>query len=335
MPLYAKILIILGSILIFGLLGFIIYNQQESAKRQAAIESQIVLQKELVDKIVRSQSEYTSKKDLEEFIKNNGIALSAVKKDLDKLNAQVDSMNIILITSSAQKVTNLASSSTGPENPDPVVPMCKDGTPCPNADPFGYLKVQQNRTLFEDFGQLKLPIGSVGFSAWKDKPWTLDIKGREYNIATVVGKDENQRSYFYNKVTVNIDGTNYELPIKQALSKQEYPSAKWHWWNPRLFLTSGIGVSVNELSSVSLNMGATVAPISYGKFKNNPDISVMQVGIIYQTKSQKPALLINPINFNIGKVLSLNVINNTYVGPSVQLDITKNIFAGINVSVGL
>ena len=97
MPLYAKILIILGSVLIFGLLGFIIYNQQESAKRQIAIESQIVLQKELVDKIVRSQSEYTSKKDLEEFIKNNGIALSAVKKDLDKLNAQVDSMNIILV----------------------------------------------------------------------------------------------------------------------------------------------------------------------------------------------------------------------------------------------
>ena len=207
MPLYAKILIILGSILIFGLLGFIIYNQKESAQRQLAIEAQIVQQKELVDKIVRSQSEYTSKKDLEEFIKNNGVSLTAVKKDLDKLNAQVEAMNIIIVASNSQRITNLSSSSTGPENPDPpVVSICKDGTPCPNADPFGYLRLQQNRTLSEDFGELKLPIGSVGFSAWKDKPWSIDIKGREYKVSSVIGVDPNQRTYVYNKVSVTIDG---------------------------------------------------------------------------------------------------------------------------------
>lgn len=333
MPLYAKILIILGSVLIFGLLGFIIYNQQESAKRQIAIESQIVLQKELVDKIVRSQSEYTSKKDLEEFIKNNGISLTAVKKDLDKLNAQVDAMNIILVASNSQKVTNLASSSTGPENPDPpVVSICKDGTPCPNADPFGYLKAQQNRTLFEDFGQLKLPIGSVGFSAWKDKPWTIDIKGREYKISSVIGTDSNQRTYFYNKVSVSVDGQNYDLPIKQAITKQEYPEAKWNWWNPRLFLGIDAGISLNSLSpQVIPNL--TLGVFSYGKYNNQPDFSALQVGAGISTISQKLQLVVTPISYNIGNHLPL--IKNTYIAPSLHIDTDKNISTLLGIKVGL
>ena len=333
MPLYAKILIILGSILIFGLLGFIIYNQKESAQRQLAIEAQIVQQKELVDKIVRSQSEYTSKKDLEEFIKNNGVSLTAVKKDLDKLNAQVEAMNIILVASNSQKVTNLPSSSTGPENPDPpVVSICKDGTPCPNADPFGYLRLQQNRTLSEDFGELKLPIGSVGFSAWKDKPWSIDIKGREYKVSSVIGVDPNQRTYVYNKVSVTIDGQNYDLPIKQAITKQQYPSASWSWWNPRLFLGIDGGMSLNPISpqvTPSISLGIS----SYGKYIDKPDFSIIQIGAGISATSQKPQLLITPVSYNIGNHIPL--IKNTYVAPSLHIDTDKNISTMLGLRVGL
>jgi hypothetical protein len=325
--------IILCIITIFGLLGFIIFNQIETNKRQVAIESQIVKQKELLDGIVRSQNEFTSKKDLEEFIKDNNINLKAIKEDLSKLKGDVYAINIAIIGSLGQKGTNIPTSNTGPKNPDPIPkPKCPDGTVCPNIDPFGYLAQQQNLDLDEDFGTTKVPIGSVGFSAWKDKPWSIDIKPREYNIATVVGKDENQRSYFYNKVTVNVDGKPHDLPIKSATTKEEYPEDKWNFWNPRLFVGVDGGVGVNPVEgkfTPSVNLGI----MSYGKYSNQPDFSVLEVGAGFDAISKKPQLILTPAAYNVGKHIPL--MNNMYVGPSVQVGTDANVSVMLGVRVGL
>ncbi len=320
-------------ITIFSLLVLIIFNQIESNKKQLAIEQQIVNQKELLDGIVRSQSEYMSKKDLESFIKDNNLNLKAIKSDLDKLKADVVAINIVLVGSLGQKGSNIPSSSTGPKNPDPIPePKCPDGTVCPNIDPFGYLKSQQNLSLNEDFGTVKVPIGSVGFSAWKDKPWNIDIKPREYNIASVVGKDENQRHYFYNKVTVNVDGESHELPIKSAATKEEYPEAKWSIWNPRLFVGVDGGVGVNPVEgkfTPSINLGI----MSYGQYKNQPDFSVLQFGAGFDAVSKTPQLIVSPGAYNVGKHIPF--MTNMYVGPSVHVGTDANVSVMMGVRVGL
>ena len=328
-----KILVVLSIITIFGLLAFIAFNQIANNKKQLAIESQIVKQKELLDGIVRSQSEYSAKKDLEQFIKDNNINLKAIKEDLAKLKADVNAVNIILVASVGQKAYNMPSSSIGPSNPNPAIDSkCKDGTPCPNPDAYGYLKTQQNLDLNEDFGKIKVPVGTVAFSAWQPNPWSIDIKPRDYTILSVVGKDENQRNYFYNKVTVTVAGKSHELPIKSAITKEEYPEAKWSFWNPRLFIGVDGGAGINPIVgkfTPSVNLGI----MSYGQYKNQPDFSVLGVGVGIDTVSRVPQVSLTPAAYNLGKHIPL--MTNMYIGPSVHVGTDANVSVMLGVRVGL
>lgn len=324
MTLSTKILIWIGGVVLVGALGFIIYKQIENSNRQLAIESAIVEQKQLIDGIVRSQSQWTTQEDLKKFITDSGVNLKAIQKDLDKLHAEVSAVNVIVSNSIGQQQNNVPSINPGPNNPNPIDPN--------NPDPFGYNQSQQNLSLNEDFGTIKVPLGSVGFSAWQEKPWSLNIKARDYQVASVIGTDENQRSYVYNKFTVKVDGKNYEIPIKTAITKQEYPTAKWSFWNPRLFIgiDGGIGLTpIRGEFTPSLDIGIML----YGRYKTQPDFSILEVGVGYGTISKKPQLVITPVSYNFGKHIPL--MNNAYIGPSLHIGTDGNvgIMAGLRVAL--
>jgi len=324
MSLSTKILIWLGGILLVGALGFIIYTQIQISKRQEAIEQNVVAQKLLVDGIVRSQSTWATRDDVEKFIKDNGLNLKAIQEDLDKLHAEVSSINVAIASSKGQIGTHIPTTPGPVINPGPIDPK--------NPDPYGYMKRQQTFVLNEDFGSIKIPIGSVGFSAWQKEPWNYDIKARDYKLATVVGTDENQRQYFYNKFTVQTDGKEYVVPIKTATTEQVFPEAKFSWWNPRLFLGVDGAVGLAPVKGeFTPNLGVQI--MSYGRYKTQPDLSVLQVGAGYGTISKTPQLVITPISYNIGKHLPL--MNNTYIGPSLGVGTDGNVFIGAGLRVGL
>lgn len=327
MTLLNKILIFAGAALIIGLFGFTIYKLNEISNRQIAIETQVIAQRELVDGIMRSQNQYATKDDIDKFIKDNGVNLKAIQSDLDNLHAEISSVNVILVNSAGQHGTNIPSTGGGGTNPNPVNPN--------NPDPFGYMKKEQVLQLNEKFGALDVPFGKVGFSAWQEKPWSINISPRQYKVVNVVGTDENQRNYFYNKFSVNVDNKDYDIKITTAETKQEFPEAKFSFWNPRLFLTAGGGVNVTSAPPQgSANAGVTLGIMSYGQFKTNPAISVLQLGIGYETSSQRPVAIINPVNFNIGGILPKGLANNTYLGPSLQVNTAGNIITGANLSIG-
>lgn len=327
MSLLNKILIFVGAILLIGGIGFMVYKLNEISTRQTAIETSLVAQKELADNIMRSQAQYATKDDIDKFIAASNVNLKAIQSDLDKLHAEVNSVNVVTVGSTGQVATNVPSTTTGPTNPNPIDPA--------KPDPFGYMKNQQKLTLNEDFSGIEVPIGDVGFSAWQEKPWSLNVAPRQYKMVNVVGLDENQRSYFYNKFTVNVNNKDYDVKITSAETKQEFPTAKFSFWNPRLFLTAGGGISFTQAPiQGSANAGVTVGIMSYGKYKTNPDISILQIGAAYQTGSQRPAVIINPVSFNIGGLLPQGLANNTYIGPSIQLDSAGNVVAGGNLSLG-
>jgi hypothetical protein len=296
MTLSTKILIWLGGVLLVGALGFIIFKQIENSNRQLAIESHLVEQKQLIDGIVRSQSQWTTKEDLSKFITDSGVNLKAIKADLDKLHAEVNAVNVITAASQGQQVTNIPTTHPGPVNPNPVDPK--------NPDPFGYMQRQQNLDLNENFASLKVPLGTVGFSAWQEKPWSIDIKAREYKVASVVGTDEDQRMYFYNKFTVSVDNKDYEIPIKTATTKQEYPEAKFSWLNPRLYLGVEGSVGLNPVQG-EFTPSANIQIMSYGKYKKQPDFSILQVGAGYGVISKRPQVLVMPVSYNIGQHIPL------------------------------
>jgi hypothetical protein len=322
MSLSTKILLIIGSILTLGLLSFIAYKQVEISTRQQAIEAQVISQKQLVDGIVRSQSSWATKDDVDKFIKDNGVNLKAIQEDLDKLHAEITAATTIVVDSKGQHTGNLPSTNTGTSNPNPSnVP-----------DPYGYLAKQQNLAISEDFGTVKVPIGSIGFSAWQAAPWNIDIKAREYHVSSVIGTDENQKVSVYNKFAVKVDGKAYDVPIKTATTEQVYPTAKFSFFNPRLFLATSGGVGVRTVQgefTPSLNVGI----MSYGKYKTQPDFSVLQVGVGFGVVSRKPQVLISPGAYNVGQHIPL--MHNLYIGPTVGIGTDGNVFVMGSLAVAL
>jgi len=324
MTLSTKILIWLGAVLVVGALGFIIYKQFEISNRQLAIEANVVAQKQLVDGLVRSSNTWATRDDVDKFIKDNGLNLKAIQDDLDKLHAEVSAVNVAISTSNPQHGVNIPTTPGPVVNPNPVDPK--------NPDPYGYQKTQQTLALNEDFGTVKVPIGSVGFSAWQKEPWNYDIKGREYHLNTVVGTDENQRQYFYNKFVVKVEGKDYTVPIKTATTEQVYPEAKFSWFNPRLYIGADGAVGVNPVKG-EFTPNVNVQIMSYGRYKTQPDFSILQVGAGYGTVSSRPQLVITPVSYNIGKHIPL--MNNTYIGPSLSVGTDGNVFVGGGIRVGL
>lgn len=325
MTLSTKILIWLGAVLVIGALGFIVFKQIQISNRQEAIESSIVEQKKLVDGIVRSQSQWATRDDVEKFIKDNKVNLEAIKDDLDKLHAEVSAVNLIVATSTGQRGTSLPTTPGNPNpNPKPVDPN--------NPDPFGYLKHEQLFSLNENFGTVKVPIGQVGFSAWQEKPWSVDIKQRDYKLATVVGTDENQRMYFYNKFTVSVDNKDYEIPVKTATTRQVYPEAKFSWFNPRLYLGADGAVELNPVKGEFIP-NVNLQLMSYGQYKTQPDFSILQVGVGYGVDGKRPQAVVTPVSYNIGKHIPL--MNNLYLGPSLSVGTDGNVGVGGGIRVGL
>lgn len=325
MTIVEKILISILAVLVIGALVFIIYKQNEISVRQQAIETQVVSQKDLVDGIVRSQSQWTTKDDLDKWITSGGVNLKAIQADLNKLHAEVSTANQISVVSSGQNVHNVKSSGTGAVNPVNTA-----------TDTYGYLKKAQLLDLHENFGNIQVPIGQVGFSAWQSSPWSINILPRNYKITNVIGTDENQRTYVYNKVTVKSGDKDYNVKITSAQTKQEYPDPKWSFWNPKIFLGVDAGVSIQQpivkligQATPSLSFGF----ITYGKYKNTPDLSFAQVGLGIGIADIKPQVVITPVAYNIGK--NVPFISNTYISPSLGIGINGsfNVMAGIRIGL--
>lgn len=337
-PTLTKILIAVGVIVTFGVVAFIIYNQEQHKAQLAQIQTQITQQQQLVDGIMRSSSQYATTADLQKFASDNGIALQAIQDNLKSLNSQLAAINVVSVDSTPQTGNNLPSSGTGPSNPNPSPPQTVTCTPggtvtCPNTDPYGYQKAQQQFTLNEDFGNLKVPFGTVGFSAWQPSPWNVSIPQREYDVDTVVGVDQNERQTFYNKFTVKVDGQSYEIPIARATTEQQVPTASWSWWNPRLLMGLDGGVNINHVTgefTPSVNLGI----MSYGQYKTTPDFSVLEVGLGYGTVNKTAEVVVTPVAYNIGKKLFSPLMNNTYVGPSLSIGTDGSIGAGAGLRVG-
>lgn len=335
MLLSTKILIFLGIMLTFGMASFIIYKQVENSNRLQAIEGSVVQQKQLVDGITRSLSEFSTKKDIDQFLKDSGVNLKAIQDDLAKLHGEISAVNVAQASSTAYKETNVKSTSTTVNNTQASVPTVTcDGKqiPCPNADPFGYQRATQNLVLNEEFGQLKVPFGQVSFDASQQAPWSLDVSQRQYNMDTVIGADENRKTYVYNKFSIKTGDKNYDVPIANSTTKQEYPTAKFSFWNPRLFIGVDGGIDVTKIKG-EISPTLSVGFMSYGQYKKLPDFSVLEVGIGYGTVSQTGQVIITPATYNIGKHIPL--MDNTYIGPSLGIGFTGGVTAGVGIRVGL
>src|SRR5713226_5052977 len=160
MSITVKVLIFVGTTLILGMMGVIIYNQVNISKQQQAIQQQVVQQRALVDGLVQSANSYTTKKDLDNFIQQNTNDLKAIQSNLNSLGASITAANTVIANSKGQVADNLPSTGTGTTNPDTTNSTsvsCPNGgsVNCPSTDPFGYQHTQQKFALDEQFSTVK------------------------------------------------------------------------------------------------------------------------------------------------------------------------------------
>lgn len=302
-------------LLILALLAFVIKVQHDTIERLKYIETSVVQSKKIGDDIVRAQSSYVTKKDLERAIKDQGLDLKAIKKDLGILGADVKGLNTITVITPGYNGNNIPSTGTGNQNPNP---------PGPNdLDKFGYFKTAQKLRLTEPFGSGKeVPFGEAGFSAWQEKPWDLTVFPREYRSETVLGQDRDGRHYAYSRFQIEVDGKKYIVPIAEAKLIEEYPSPAFSF-NPRMYLGIDFGAIANPPTHAELSPSIGLSFFSYGKTKVSPDFSFLYFGFGYATQHKAPIILLSPVNYNVAKPIPF--MDNFHVGPAISIDVDGNI----------
>jgi hypothetical protein len=320
-----KSLIISLVVLVIGTLGFIVKYQYDSIAQLKVIETSVIESKEIGNGIIRAQSTYASKKDLENIIESQKINLDKIQKDLDILGAKVQSINTVKVVSSGYTGTNLSSTETKPREYKPTTNQATDTNL--------YLTESQWLILTEPFDDgTNVPVGKVGFSAWEKKPWSLEISKRIYSTITVYGIDKNGRNYAYSKVNIDVNGKQYTLPITESKLVEQYPTSSFSL-NPRLYLGIDPGLTLKNPLAFEAAPNLSLSIFSYGKTKTSPTWTFANFGLGYAMNNYSPVLIVTPVNYNIAEHLPL--VNNLYIGPSISLDTNKVIGLYLGIRVGL
>lgn len=338
MSLTTKILLSLWALTTFLFIGFIVYQQYQFNKGAEQIQNSLIEQKQLMGNIIRSQSQYVNKTDFDNFARDNKVNLDSIQKDLNSLGGKIDSINSVIFSSTGQNATGVSSSGTSP-SPNPSSPDtidCNGKTINCLKDPNGYFKNVQNLQLNEQFKGIAVPIGQVFFDASQDKPWGFDIKARKYQVNNVIAHTKTGQTVVYNNLNISTDGKDYSIPIDSSQTVENFPTASFSWFNPRIYLgisgSAGVGkgtVSAEFSPSISLQV------MSYGKTTTSPDLSILQIGPTYNTINKTVGVELAPINYNIGQNIPGGLITNSYLGPVLGLDVQGQFYLGAGLRVGL
>lgn len=290
-----------------------IYNYQFNNNILNSLEQTQIKQKQIDEYIIRSSTNTISKEDFSKILKLNKIDIDKIEKDIELLNGKLDSYNQVKIISVAQNGTNIPSTKQVPKSDNDKEDKKDDE----------YLKNKQVLDLYENFGKVKLPLASVGFSAWKNNPWDYTIPGRTYKLDTIIAKTEKDDTVVYNKFGVEIDNKYYELNINESKTVQVFPESKFRF-SPKLFLVEDIGYN----NKINLSTSLYFSFMQYGSTINYPKFTFANLGIgIDRDKNLRIGLA--PVLYRI----NYNLIKNLYLGPSIGVNSSKQI--DISFGIGL
>lgn len=315
-----KILLIIGAILTVGLVVFFLIRWESKLAQQQQVLDQTITQfKQLGDGLVRDQSKMVTKDDLEALAKQ--LDLGKIEADLSSLHATLDGLQIIVANTPGSNSTNLPSTNTKP-NP----------TPAPSAnDPFGFLANAQELLISEPMtDKTVIPFGSTTFSAWRQNPWDIEVYPRGYSITTVLGQDESGKHYAYNKFQITVKDKTYVVPIQQASFQEELPQSAFHF-SPRVYLSGDIGAHFKGGVEIIPSIGLSL--FNYGQTVVDPDWSFVTLGLGYAAENKSPAIILSPINYNIGH--HIPYLTNLHIGPAIALDGTGAFTASLGLRVGM
>jgi hypothetical protein len=318
-----KILLAIAILSVVGLLIWAIKSINDVSEKQKIIETSIAEQRQLADNIIRAQSSYIQKDDLEKISKSNNIDLKPINDDLKKIDASIKAINIVKTSSTGSSGSNKPSTGTTPR-PDQVPTD-------PDKDLYNYQNNRQEFLISENFKDQPIPIGSVGFSAWKKNPWDDNIYPRQYKVVNVLAQDDNGRHFVYNKLLITTNGKEYSLKLDESRVDEVLPESKWRF-DTRLYAGFDGGLYFSKPSAAFVP-NLELFLFSYGRVKADPSLIAIGIGAGYEIVNNEVAFIFSPINYNIGHDLPL--VNNVFVGPSLSVDINGNLTALVGLKFGL
>lgn len=327
-----KAIIVTVTVLIISILIVIIKYQYDLLQKQKGIADSVVEMKQLQNGWVRDSARYATKDDLKAFAKSNDVDLGPVKDDLKKLDADITGISRILSKTPGYNGTNLSSTSTNPGGVKPPEVKCPDGNVIECPDKYGHLKNTQVLELNEPFNKTKIPFGQVKFSSWREKPWDLQIKPREYSVVTVLSTDPDGRHYVHNKFQVGVDNKKYNVPIEKADFIEVYPENEFRF-NPQLMLGLGGGMHLDSPLRGEVDPNISLSLFSYGKTKINPTFMFLLLGAGYEINDQYFNFMLSPVMYNIGEPIPL--VRNLYLGSSLSVDFKGSFGVFGNIGVNL
>lgn len=303
--------------------GFYLSIKSESNKNALLLQEQIIKQKELSDLIMRSSNQYVSSKDLEQFAKDNSINFNNLKEDIKKLNTAIQSVQVVTVTTREIIKIEQPSTSTGAENKDPIPEDLK------KLDVYGYWQTQQKFKINEEFKNGSVPFGEVGFSAWQKNPWDINIPKRNYKISTVITSTEDNRQITYNKMSIDVGGKQYDIPIDSSEVKQVLPEKRFRY-EPNLYLSLSSGYNTSSNIDNTASMGLSF--INYGNGLTK-DLVFANLGFVKSLNNFNYGITLKPVMYNVRK--NINFLQNTYIAPDLSFMNDKSFFVGLSLSVGL
>jgi hypothetical protein len=338
-----KIIIFLTAVLVVGILGCIIFIQNKNTQALATQQQTIIATQQLADNINRAMSTFATKADMTAFAQQNNINLQVVQDNLKTLNATLTAISQATATSSGQNSTNVPSTGSTSTAPEPTSTVTCDGNTvtCTNPDKYNYLSKRQTLDLNENFPAPAgatatiVPIGTVGFTASQAQPWDVTVAPRSYNLTTTLGtkNDGSDQQVAYNQLTINTEGKDYNVPISKNQFLQQTPSASFSFWNPRLYLGVTSGVNIEQVEG-NVTPVVDLGIMSYGTSKTQPDWSIIDVGVGYDTVSHQGQVSVMPFSYNVGKVFK-PLVRNLYLGPILNIGFNGNLSPGAGIIVGL
>lgn len=334
-----KALLVLIGLLVLSSIGFIAYQQYAFNRQSKEIQNSVIDLKRLSNDVIRSQSQFVNQKGFDDFIKQNNVNIDAIQRDISSLGGQISGINVITTNSTSQVKYGVSSTTTTATNSPNTTTINCDGKDisCTN-DQFNYFGTIQKLELNEDFGKILVPIGAVQFDAGTstNKPWGFEIFQREYKISNTIAHTIDGQTVIYNAVSIKVGDKYYSIPISNSSTVEKYPLNSFSWFNPKLALgiSGGINFSGNDIK-FNLIPSLSASIMSYGKMKNDPSIRFLSIGGGLDFVSKKPTFEISPIQFNVGKAISGNIVNNTWIAPVVGINTEAAISVGLGVQVGL
>lgn len=322
---WIPILVLINILSVGGILWY--FNRQNSNLKES-IESQQIKFKQLEEQITRSSTNTITKDEIENLLKSYNVNYSIIQNDLQTLHAEIKAINVSKSNSIGQNNINV---------PSTYIEQVPITNPIPTHDSFAldinhWYGRRASYVLEENFGKIKIPFGITSFEAAQDpkQAWDVKIYPREYQSITITSEKEDRTIVTHNSFQIKVDGKQYLIPINDSITQQVALTPTFKF-NPMFFI--GLNMGLTNKLNYDVVGETSISLLSYGKYRVNPEFSLLQFGFGYSPITKSTNIIFTPVAYNLNEIVPF--LRNTYLYSSINYSFNNEYSVNIGIKMSL